>query len=148
MKVVKYLFALWAAVLLYTFLSFTFGSRGVFAYEQLQSEQAKQEANIENLKMMNRELESTMNSLLYDKDALAVYAREQGYASSQERFIRIVGLGGNQKNRNSAGEIVFAVQPQHVSDLTLKIIAFCTGITIFILFAFFDVIKLMKQSRY
>ena len=145
MKAVKYLFALWAGVLLYALLTFTFGSRGIYAYEQLQSEQSKQEANIETLRLMNQDLENVMNSLLYDRDTLAVYAREQGFATAQEKFIRIVGLNTSQKIKNSAGEVVFAAKPQHINDQTLRIIAFCIGISIFICFAFFDVFKLLRQ---
>ena len=119
MKVVKYLFALWAGVLIYASLSFFFGAMGVSAYRQLEKEQKRQEENIESLKLINRGLEDTMNSLLYDKDTLAVFARGQGYASAGERFIRIVGLGGGRSFRNTAGEVVVAVDPQYIPDRTL-----------------------------
>ena len=145
MKAVKYLFALWAGVLIYASLSVAFGARGVSAYHQLQSEQKKQETNIENLKLINRELEETMNSLLYDEDTLAIFAREQGYASRQERFIRIVGLGGYQKTRTSAGEVVVAADPQHIADQVLRIIAFCMGITVFFCMAVFDFMKFLRE---
>ena len=145
MKAGKYLFALWAGVLIYALLSGIFGARGLSAYHQLQSEEKRQETNIENLKLINRELENTMNSLLYDRDTLTVFAREQGYASRQERFIRIIGLGGNQKTRTSAGELVVAVEPQYIPDRSLRIIAFCTGITIFICMAFFDFLKSLRE---
>ena len=145
MKAVKYLFALWAGVLMYALLAFVFGAKGLSAYHQLQNEQARQEANIENLRQINRELENTMNSLLFDRDTLAVFAREQGFATRQERFIRIVGLGGYQKTRTSVGELVVAAAPQHISNLTLKIIAFCTGITILICMAVFDLMKFIRE---
>ena len=145
MKAVKYLFALWAGVLIYALLSFIFGARGISAYSQLQTEQSKQLVNIENLKLINHELEDTMNSLLYDKDTLAVFARDQGYASRQERFIRIVGLGGNQKIKFSTGEVVVAAEPQYIPDQTIRIIAFCTGITIFICMAFFDALRFLRE---
>ena len=145
METVKYLFALWVGVLVYTLLSVFFGSMGFSAYRQLQREQKKQEANIENLRLINRDLEHTTNSLLYDKDTLTVYAREQGYASRQERFIRIVGLGGNQRSRASAGEVVTAADPQYIPDRILQIIALCMGITIFICVAVFDLMKFMAK---
>ena len=141
MKAVKYLFALWAGLLVYASLTIVFGAAGFSAYRQLEKEQKKQEANIENLKLINRELEDTVNSLLYDKDTLSVYAREQGYASQFERFIRIVGLGVSHKTRISAGEVVFAAEPQYAPDRTLRIIAFCMGITIFISMCVFDFLK-------
>ena len=145
MKAVKYLFALWAGVLIYTLLSIVIGPMGFSVHRQLLNEQKSQENNIENLKLINRELEDTMNALLYDKDTLTVYARELGYASLRERFIRIVGLGGTQKVRTSAGEVVIAANPQFAPDRTLRIIAFCIGITIFICMAFFDVMKYFRD---
>jgi len=131
--------------MIYALLSFLYGVMGFSAYHQLEKEQAKQEINIENLKQINQELKDTMNSLLYDKDTLAVYAREQGYASASEKFIRIVGLGGNQKTRNSAGEVVAVLDPQYIPDRTLRIIATCTGITILICLAMFDLMKILRE---
>ena len=145
MKSVKYLFALWAGVLLYVLLSLIFGARGFSAYHQLQNEQIRQEANIEELIFISRGLEDTMNSLLYDRDTLTILAREQGYASRQERFIRIVGLGGYQKTRTTAGEVLVAADPQFISEQTLKIIAFCLTISIFICMAVFDFMKILRE---
>jgi len=145
MKVVKYLFAIWAGILIYASLAVVFGAKGVSAYNQLQSEQKRQEANIEDLKLINRDLEETVNSLLYDKDTLAIFAREQGYASQQERFIRVVGLGGYQKAKTSAGEVLVVADPQHIADRTLRIIAFCTGISIFFCMAVFDFMKFLRE---
>ena len=142
---VKYLFAIWAGVLVYTLLALSFGSRGITAYNQLLSEQARQESNIENLRLINQELENTMNSLLHDEDTLAVFARELGYATGQERFIRIVGLGGYQQTRTAAGNVVFAAAPQYIPNLILRIIAFFTGITILVCMAFFDFMKIVRE---
>jgi len=145
MNAVKYLFAIWAGVLIYAVLALSFGARGISAYRQLQAEQARQEANMESLLLINRELENTMNSLVHDEDTVAVFARELGYARAQERFIRIVGLGGYQQTRTSAGEVVFAALPQYVPNLILRIIAFFTGITIFVCMVFFDFMKILRE---
>jgi cell division protein FtsB len=145
MNVAKYLFSVWAGVLLYALLFVVSGSKGANAYRQLENEQRKQEANIVLLKQMNRELENKMNSLLYDKDTLAIYAREQGYAAENERFVRIVGLGVNQKSRISTGRVIFADEPQYVPDRTLIIIAFCAGATVFICMVLFDILKRLRE---
>ena len=145
MKAVKYLFALWAGILIYALLAVLFGARGFSAYRQLQGEQKRQESNIDDLKLISRELENSVNSLLYDKDTLAVFAREQGYASRQERFIRIVGLGGTQKTRTFAGEVIIAAEPQYIPDRTLRIIAFCTVISIFVCMVVFDFMKFLRE---
>jgi cell division protein FtsB len=145
MRAAKYLFALWAGVLIYASLSVLFGSMSISAQRQLEREQRKQEANLESLKMINQSLEEITNSLLYDIDTLAVYAREQGYASRDERFARIVGLGVNLTNRTQAGTVVVAAGPQYTPDRTLRIIALCTGIAISICMLAFDVLRYFRE---
>lgn len=145
MKAVKYLFALWVGTLVYVSFSFFFGATGISAYRQLGQEQDKLEANLESLKRINRELDDTMNALRYDRDTLSVYAREQGYASPGERFIRIVGLGTNQKIKTSSGEALFAMPPQYTQSRTLSIIAFCAGLSVIICMAFFDILKFLRE---
>ena len=146
MNVLKYLFALWVGVLAYTSLCIIFGATGISAYRQLSQERNKHVENIENIKNINRELEDTLNSLLYDVDTMAVLAREQGYASPSERFIRIVGLGVNQKIRTFAGEPIFTVDPQYVPDKTFRIIAFCIAGTMVVCMAFFDIMKSLSDK--
>jgi cell division protein FtsB len=146
MKAAKYLFAPWAGILIYTSLSVIFGAKGFSAYRQLEKEQGNQEINIENLKLINLELEEAMNSLLYDKDTLKIYAREQGYASERERFIRIVGLGMYQKPETSSGNVIATAEPQHAPDRNLRIIGFCVGITTLICLAMFDILKFLREK--
>jgi len=147
MKIAKYLFSLWAGVLIYASLFLIIGAKGFSAHRQLENEQKKQKANIESLKSVNQELEETMNSLLYDKDTLAVYAREQGYASPRERFIRIVGLGINQKNETSPGKVIAAAEPQYAPEKTIMMIAFCAGASIFLCMVVFDILKIFRESN-
>jgi cell division protein FtsB len=147
MKAEKYLFSLWVGVLIYTVLFILFGAGGFSAQHQLEKDYKMQEENLEKLKLVNWELEEAMNSLLYDKDTLTVYAREQGYASENERFVRIVGLGVSHKNRTFEGMVQFAAEPQYIPTQTLLIIAFCSGVSVFIYLAFFDVLKLLENHR-
>jgi cell division protein FtsB len=145
MKMVKYIFSLWAGILIYVSLFLLFGAKGFSAYRQLENEQKRQEANIESLKSINQELDGTMKSLLYDKDTLAVYAREQGYASPLERFMRIVGLGVNQSNKTFPGKVIAVAEPQYVPDRTIIMIAFYSGISIFLCMLVFDVLKFFRD---
>jgi cell division protein FtsB len=147
MKMAKYLFSLWAGVLIYASLFLLSGAKGFSAHRQLENEQKKQEANIEYLKTINQELEDTMNALLYDKDTLAVYAREQGYASPMEKFMRIVGLGVSQTNKTFPGKAVAVAEPQYVQDRIIMMIAFCSGASIFLCMLVFDVLKLFRDPE-
>ena len=143
----KYLFALWAGVLIYTTLSVLFGSTGISAQHQLEKEQGKLEENIASIRLINRELENTMNSLLYDKDTLAVYARNQGYASGSERFIRIVGLGATHRVSTFPGSPLAVVQPQYTPDRIIKIIAIGTGLAFLVCMAIFDILRILKNRQ-
>jgi len=143
-NVLKYLFAVWVGFLIYSLLAYSFGPRGIMAYRHLRNEQTRQEANMEDLWRINLELENTMSSLLHDRDTLTVFARELGYAAPNERFIRIVGLGGYQQPVTVAGEVAFATRPHYIPNIILKIIAVFTGATILISMLAFDIMKIMR----
>jgi len=146
MKAAKYLFVFWAGIFVYTSLSISFGATGLSAQRQLERELQKQEENIQVLMQINRELEDAMNSLLFDSETLAIHARNLGFASEQERFVRIVGLGVNQRNITNAGTVVIAAQPQYASNRTFRIIALSTGIMIFVSMIIFDVFDLYQKK--
>jgi len=145
MRIEKYLFAVWAGVLIYVLLTVFFGAKGIYAQNQLEKEYKKQGENIETLGLINRKLKDFVNSLMYDKDTLLVYAREQGYASSQERFIRIVGLGVNQQNVTNPGTVVVAADPQYIPNWIFVVISFCVGLAILIPAAIFDFLKYLRD---
>ena len=146
MRIEKYLFAIWAGVLIYVVLSVFFGAKGVYAQYQLEKEYKKQGENIEILGLINLKLKDFVNSLMSDEDTLLVYAREQGYASPQERFVRIVGLGVNQQNVTNPGSVVVAAEPQYTPNRIFAIIAFCAGFTIVISAAIFDLLKYLREG--
>ena len=140
MKAVKYLFALWAGLLVYVVLAVFFGPGGIFAHRQLEAEKHRLELNVDYLIRINRNLENTVHSL-YDRNALSLYSREQGYALPHERFIRIVGLGYNNRVDITTGDVLHAAEPQYTDGEILRIIAFCTGITIMLCMFLFDFLK-------
>ena len=146
MRIEKYLFAVWAGVLIYASLTVLFGAKGVYAQNQLEKEYKKQEENIGALELINLKLKDFVNSLMSDEDTLLVYAREQGYASSQERFVRIVGLGVNQKNITNPGTVVAAAEPQYIQNWIFGIIALCVGVTILFSVAIFDFLRYLREK--
>ena len=146
MRYAKYLFAAWAGVLMYVLLTVFLGAKGVYAQNQLEKEYKKQEENLGTLGLINRKLNDFVNSLMYDEDTLRVYAREQGYASVQERFARIVGLGINQNNITNPGTVVIAAEPQYTQNKVFAVIAFITGMIILVSVALFDLLKYLKEK--
>ncbi|MDR1239667.1 MAG: septum formation initiator family protein [Treponema sp.] len=146
MSAFKYLIALWTAVAVYGLSSVLTGAVGLSAYQQLLADRDRQWANMKSLQLINEELENATNSLLYDRDAIAVYARELGYGRKDERYIRIVGLGGMKNPHTSAGHILRAGKPDFVSDRTLKIISLSAGLAVFALLLIFDMLR-DRQER-
>jgi cell division protein FtsB len=147
MRAIKYLTALWAGAAVYVVLSITSGPVGLSAYHQLEDERDKQLTNIEALEVTNQELENTKNALLYDKDTLAVYAREQGFASQDEKFIRIVGLESAQKPKSSPGLVVSAAPPYYVPHQNLRIFSFCAALSILICMGAYDLLRFLKSRE-
>jgi cell division protein FtsB len=147
MRAFKYLIALWAAVAVYGVSSLLTGAIGLSAYRQLLADREKQWANMKNLRLINEELENIKNSLLYDTDTIAVYARDLGYGKKNERFIRIVGLGGMKNPNASAGQVIEAGTPEFIPDKTLKIAALCAGLVVFVLLVMFDIFRFREDNR-
>ncbi|MDR2101392.1 MAG: septum formation initiator family protein, partial [Treponema sp.] len=102
---------------------------------------------METLKVINKELETTKDALLYDRDTLLSYAKDLGYGEEEERFIRIVGLGNTKKQRTSPGQAVLTVPPEFIPDQTLKIIALCAGLTVFLCLAIFGLLRFLQEKN-
>jgi cell division protein FtsB len=147
MRAIKYLAALWVGAAVYAVFSITSGPMGLSAYHQLEDERDKQLGNIETLEVANQELENTKDALLYDKDTLSVYAREQGFASPEEKFIRIVGLESAQKPKSSPGLVVSAAVPQYTPHRSLRIFSCCAALSLLICMGAYDFLKFLKSRE-
>jgi cell division protein FtsB len=145
MRMIKYLIALWTAVVVYAMASFFVGAMGLSAYEDLSAERERQKVNMEVLGLINTGLENSKNALLYDRDTIAVYARELGFGARDEKFIRIVGLGGFRKPHTSPGQIVSAVKPASMSDRIISIISICAGLAVFAGLLVFDILNFRSE---
>ncbi|MDR0629824.1 MAG: septum formation initiator family protein [Treponema sp.] len=144
---VKYLIPIWIGIFVYTLFSIVRGPVGISAYNQLSREYDKLSENMESLKRINKELETTKDALMYDKETIAIYARDLGYSTGNERFIRIVGLEGTRKSPGEAGGLITAVKPRYVSDITIKIIAFAIGAGLFVCMGIPDFLENRQNRR-
>ncbi|MDR1352256.1 MAG: septum formation initiator family protein [Treponema sp.] len=143
MRLLKYLFPLWAAILVYSLLSFLYGPAGFSAYEGLKAERDKQMANLESLKNITRELEGDRDALLYDRDSIAVQARELGYGTDDERFVRIVGLSKNMRRQYWAGDAMEARPPEAMDEKTIRTVSLITGAVILGFILFVQVLRML-----
>jgi cell division protein FtsB len=127
MNVLKLLIAFWVAVLVYSAASLAVGPTGGLAMHSLSSEQDRLLHNMEQLRGINGSLEGSLDALQYDRDTLAVYARELGYGSKDEQFVRIVGVPSTGRKKIMAGNIVAVDIPESVRSSTLRIISTLAG---------------------
>ncbi|GHV61048.1 hypothetical protein AGMMS49587_04160 [Spirochaetia bacterium] len=146
MRMIKYLIALWTAVAVYAAVSVFAGAVGLSAYEDLKTEREKQLANMETLGLINEELENSKNALLYDRDTITVYARDLGFGERDEKFVRIVGLGGSQRRHTAPGQIVTAVKPVAMSDRLISIIAICAGLAVLVALLISDMLNFRYEK--
>ncbi|MDR0313571.1 MAG: septum formation initiator family protein [Treponema sp.] len=144
MKVLKYLMPLWFGVIIYAVSSFAFGAKGISAYNQLEAEKIREQANADTLIAINADLKETRDILSSDKENYLAYARELGFARVGEQFIRIVGLGTSSRPLRSPGEAVYTVPPVYIPDQTLRILSFFAAFTLLISMGVYDLLKFLK----
>jgi cell division protein FtsB len=147
MSIRKYLLALWLGIAVYSSASFTLGPMGIFAYQRARRDMERLRNNMEELKTINRGLQGAMDALRYDSDTIMAYARELGYGTPEERFIRIVGLPGAVKKRAAAGQLLLYAKPDTIRDRTLRIIALASGALVFAFLTLVEYIKNRRRSR-
>jgi cell division protein FtsB len=146
MRASKYLLVLWTAVAVYTLMSLCAGSKGLSAYGELLAESEKQKQNIEQLGLINEELENTKNALFYDRDTIAIYARELGFGEKDEKFVRIVGFTGNRKPHASPGDVVIAAKPVFMQDRIIRLISIFAGFAVFVAFLVSDILEYKTEK--
>jgi cell division protein FtsB len=143
MRLLKYLFPLWVSIFVYSSLAFFHGSSGFSAYDGLKAERDKQLANLEALKKISRELEGDRDALLYDEDTIAVHARELGYGTDDEHFVRIAGLSKNMRRQYRTGETAEAQTPPSMDEKTIRVISLTAGGIILGFIFFVRILKML-----
>lgn len=141
MSRIKYLLVPWLAVAVFCIGSLLSGSTGLRAYKALESEHVRIISNLEQLKRINQDLEASMDALRYDADTISMYARELGYGSEHERFIRVVGLGSARKQHLFAGQLVFVQNPQMMDTVKIQLFSLSCALVLFLFFAVSDFLR-------
>ena len=140
MHLIRYLLVPWTIVVVYTFFSFFLGQNGLYARKHLEAEQIRLLENQKNLESIQNEFQKTKNNLINDRDTLSVYARQLGYSTGDEQFIRIKGLSVAVNTNMTAGQVVYAVSPEYVSDMVIKIISVFFGLAVLVFFLVKDIL--------
>ena len=134
-------------MVVYTFFSFFLGQNGLYARKHLEAERIKLLENQKNLENIQKEFLKTKNTLINDRDALSVYARQLGYGTEDEQFIRIKGLSVAVNTNMSAGQPLYATSSEFISDTTIKIISAFFGLAVLVFFLIRDIL-ISSLSRY
>jgi cell division protein FtsB len=134
MRFRKYLLVPWTAIAIYALSSLFAGAAGIGSYRDLLEERETVFENLEELEALNRELEGTMDALLYDSETIKIRARELGYGEETERFVRIVGLPSVRYRETGPGTVKTAASPLYIPDKILRIIAVLAGLAVFLVF--------------
>ena len=146
MKLTKYLIPLWIGIIIYCTFSISMGPKGIFAYNQLDTENEKKIKNIEILTEINNDLLNTKSMLINDRYNFNIYARELGFASPGEHFIRIIGLGGLQKPIQMPGNVIYPIRPDYIPNIIIQIFSFFMGFTILLSMIVYDFLRFLKEK--
>jgi cell division protein FtsB len=141
MRILKYLFPVWCGIILYSAMSICVGNTGRRPYSELLEEKNRQIQNMEELQNLNNELQGMRDSLKYDSDTISVYARELGFGSEDEKFMRIVGDSNVRRQQIISGDTLRVTEPLAIADSTLRLISVATAIVIFLFLAFTGIFK-------
>jgi cell division protein FtsB len=144
-KGLKYFYPLVLAVFVYSFLSITVGQRGLGAYSQLEQEILRQRVNLAGLQEINSGLNNEMQALLYDRDTIAVYARELGYLEEGSRFLRIAGVPSASSHTYNAGQPLEAAVSSGLSNELIRNITLGLTLSLYISIILFEILR--RQNR-
>jgi cell division protein FtsB len=134
MRFVQYMLVPWTAVVVYTFFSFFLGQNGLYARKHLEAEQHRLMENQKVLEQTQQDFLKTKENLMYDRDMLSVYARQLGYGTENEQFIRIKGLSVAINPPMPAGQVLYAAKAEFISDTVIKAISICFALAVLVFF--------------
>jgi hypothetical protein len=82
------------------------------------------------LEYTQKEFIKTKENFINDRDSLAVYTRQLGYGAGDEKFIRIKGLSVAANPSMPVGQVLYAANPEFITDKVIKIISACFGLAV------------------
>jgi cell division protein FtsB len=141
MSALKYVMPLWMGIVIYSVTAMTLGKTGLRSYDDLSHERDKQRLNLEKLSDIRENLSGVRDALKYDGDTIAVYARDLGFGSEDERFIRIVELDSAHSPQIHEGDMVQVETSDFTDDKTLRVIAVCAAGALLLFLLFTDLLK-------
>jgi hypothetical protein len=138
MRFMQYMLVPWTIVVVYTFFSFFLGQNGLYAQKHLEAERLRLLENQKTLEYTQKDFLKIKENLLNDHDTLSVYARQLGYGTEDEQFVRIKGLSVAVNTNMPTGQVFYATGPEFVSDTVIKIISLCFGLAVLVFFLIKD----------
>lgn len=130
----------------YLVLNLLFGPAGSREMSRLSSQRAKLEANLAELKRINRDLEADVEALRSDPEEIRMRARRLGYYATDEWVIRFEGYDGGAQPR-SPGREVRARRSRTDASSLIRSAAVSAGLLTGIVLLFTERLRQSRVSR-
>ena len=127
----RLLTALCMGVFVYVFSAILGGQDGIWASSQLQEQKTLISAHTAQIQKLNDELTAASDSLRYDSDVIASYAKKMGYVHEGEVLVKISGLSQVQEPIYDTGTIMKFQPVMFIPEWVCKL----TGILVALLVA-------------
>ena len=115
-------------VLVYVFSAMLGGKDGVWAAGQLQEQKRLMSAHTAEIQKLNDELTIECDSLRYDNDVIAAYAKKLGYVADKEFIVKISGLAQTQERLYDTGSVMKFQQVMFIPEWVCKATGLVVGI--------------------
>lgn len=134
----RLLFSLYIGFVAASLVYFVYSPSGVLARQQLQSDVARLERNLLELKDLHRELAGEFESMRRSPQTVILRARDLGYAQSDETFLMLEELKQKPQNYYSVGRIIVpgnGRQPRNAASLLAGIVTMAAAFLLIALFS-------------
>ena len=126
----RFLLALYAGLMLNSFLMFFWGDSGLSRMKALQVHRDKLAENIADLESIHDELTLERDSLLYDTSEIELRAGAFGYHQENEVPVKLPGHDVSN-NSHALGTLVRQTPASRENRLTFRVVALCFAGVVF-----------------
>ena len=139
-------YAFYMGFVLYSFLNFISGDRGVKAMYDLYRFEQKAAGNLNELKRNNRELTAELKSLKSSSELIRIKARGLGYFTRNEKAVFVKGINRNIPDYQ-AGKIMYWNETVSNRKRIFRALGFVSAV--FFLFVFYigEKLKSVKDDN-
>lgn len=143
----QFLLSSLVGTIVYTLLSVTVGSNGVWGYKQLEEQKRLISAREASIQKINDELFQTRVSLERDKSVIAAYAHRLEYVKDNEKLIKITGLIPYENTLYDTGTPLKRKSIPCINEATCKAAGFAFFLLVCVMMLLFDLTALHCEGH-